>query len=479
MAQYKTNGHYNFDWNAVTQLAQQRGLSASDLTLLQNQLRSLPTPQQTEFALEAFIKDSNQDHPAARIAGAWKAEHKMKFVNIDKMPEIIGDDKGTISAKLDGELIALIWDGQKAITITPKGTIRSGLPATEETTGLLKNFKTAVFMGEFYATDESGKPQSYMKAASILRDPNSKKDHLIRISIFDVIALDGKDVSDLPIAEKMSKIAEIFNQGGKHIHAAPSTQGGMTDIKKQWDVLEERGWEGLVVHLGSIIYKIKPILSYDMVVVAIEKSPRFVDRIGAALCAFIDKEGAFRLDGSVGGGFTDEEKVWILDWANKNKVREDEDRIWVDPFKEPLIVEVEAMEVNIKDQPKMDFKDRKWVQIEEDISGVLRFPHVKRIRDDKDPTHRDVAVEQLPLEQKSSVMTFDMLRMYDPQQAPHVLVPGKHVKTITGQTGCIMELVPKSGDSRLDFDVIVQWDAPLWGEIPVSEIHPTEIVEVH
>jgi hypothetical protein len=108
----------------------------------------------------------------------------------------------------------------------------------------------------------------------------------------------------------------------------------------------------------------------------------------------------------------------------------------------------------------MEFKDGKWIEIEQDISGVLRFPHILRMRDDKDPIHRDVGIEQLPLKQEGA------------------LTEGKHIKVITGQTGKVIGLVPKSSDSGQDFAVVIKWDTPLFEEHEVSEVHPTEILEV-
>lgn len=464
VAQQKQQGAYPVNWEGITKDAQRYGIGTEDIQKIVDYLKT--PPQQTELALKAFIKDTNEGHPGAEAAGTWKREHKMKFITIDKVEDIVGDDDIVISIKFDGELVAVTYSGEYVETVTPRGTIRTGLPATNEAAELLNKskHKSATFVGELYATDEKGVPQSYMKSASILKDPSARKDHMIKLAIFDIIELDGQPGLDISMQDKVQVIQRIFGDG-QTVHPALFAHGSTEAISKLWDQLEEQGWEGLVLHVGTQLYKVKPILSYDMAVVAVEKSPRYVDRIGAVLCAFIDKDGRWRLNGMVGGGFSDAEKVALLDWAKKHQISEDEDRIWVDPFAEPLVVEVEAAEVNIKDRPKMEFKDHKWVQIEEDWSGVLRFPHFLRFRDDKEPTHDDVPLEQLPVDKEASIM-------------PR-LFPGCWIRTVTGHVGQIQQLVDdEDTDSLVDFNLVVEWRQPLFGKIKSSMVHPTEVMQV-
>jgi ATP-dependent DNA ligase len=461
------NGRYLFNWKKAQEALGKRITDEKEYKDSIAYLESLPQPEQLELfqqsIVQAFVKTADRDHPGAAAAANWKVTHKMRFMTIDQIYDEIGDNPVDISIKLDGELVAIYLHDKKVVTITTKGTIRSEFPATEEATRLLEKYDGALFVGEMYVVNDSGTPVSYMKAASILRDPELGQDHLIRLSVFDLLQLNGKDYGGEPLETRVGLINEIFGKG-KNAHAATYfMKENMKKASEIWDQLQDKGWEGLIIYMGTQLYKVKPIMSYDMAVVAIEKSPKYVDRIGALLCSFIDKESRFRLNGAVGGGFTDAEKVELLEWANRNKVWEDEERIWVDPFKEPIVVEVEAVEVNIKERPKLKFKEGKWAEIEDDMAGVLRFPHFKRFRDDKSPKHDDVPIEQLPIMQESAA----------------VLAPGKGIRVITGQTGRIKQLVPRSGDSGEDFDIIVAWDEPLWGEIAVSEVHPSEIAVVY
>ena len=421
-------------------------------------------PQLSLPGIQAFDKTTDKTHPAASVVENWKKSRKMRFLTFDQLAELIGKEQAVISVKLDGELVALVLTDGRVEAITSKGTIRTNFPAADETAKLLgAKYKNAMIMGEMYVVNENEVPQSYMKAATVLRDPHSEKDELIRLAIFDVMKLDDVDYEEKPIEEKMALIADL-TKGGKLVQPAYTVIGGIAEAQKLWKQLEEKGWEGLVVHVGDQMYKVKPIMSYDLVVVAIEKSAKYQDRMGAVLAAFRDKESRFRMSGSIGGGFSDEERRTMYDWALRNKVYEDDERIWVDPFKEPLVIEIEAVEVNLKNRPAMTFKDRKWVEIEQDMSGVFRFPQFVRVRDDKKPEHPDVRIEQLPIQSMKFIAS--------------QLEPGRRVKVISGQWGKIMNITTHAKDSFEDCVLLVRWDSPLFGEIESSACHMTEVIEI-
>lgn len=413
-----------------------------------------------QLELFEFQKSVDKEHPGAAIAGAWKESHSMKFVTIDKLKDLVDDAEVTTSVKLDGELVCLYFRGEVAEVVTAKGTVRTSLPPTEEARTLLANYKEAAFMGELHVVNEKEIPQSYTKVSSALKNPDKGMDDSIRLSIFDIISIDGKTYENVDMQTKTKEIENIFGKG-KFIRPATTVYGNMSEAEKLWDQLDERGWEGLVVYFGDTIYKTKPIMSFDMVVVAVVKSDKLVDRISAIVTSFIDKEGRFRLSGSIGGGMTDEERNEFKAWAERNKIMEDDEKIWVDPYKEPMIIEVEAVEVNVKKEPKLDFKDGKWVQIEDDWSGTLRFPQLERVRDDKEPKYPDARIEQLPI--SSSAL-------------PVEIRPGRYLKDIHGNVGRIQPFAPREGG--LGFDIVVEWTPPLFGVVEASSIHPTEIVSV-
>lgn len=420
------------------------------------------------FHVLGFLKDVKLDHPGVAEAQTWKHLHRMTFMTFDKLKDELADGDAVYSAKMDGELVCVWYEDGKTVVVTNRGTIRSGMPATDEVSERLAGHKKVVLMGELYAADAAGRPISYMQAASILKDPDAGKDSQIRLAIFDLIELDGKRFDDVSILEKMDTVQKLFT-GTKSVHPAYTTEGTVKDIEDLWNELEKRGLEGIVVHRpdGSL-WKSKPILSLDMVIVAVTKSHSTPDRIGAILAATMDKEGRYRLNGHIGTGLTDDQRIDFLDWAKKHKVSEDEEYIWVDPTQSPVI-EVEAVEINEKKMPALIYKDGAYVEIEKQMSGTLRFPVLKHTRPDKDPKYPDVGIEQLPFKTSSND------KPYVP--AAGDLRVGQKIRTITGHTGVIAGLMPSSGDGGSDMDILVTWDQPLYG-LYQTEIHPTELAEV-
>jgi hypothetical protein len=412
--------------------------------------------------LLGFTRTVDKTHPGAAAAAVWKATNKMRFVLFDKLKAEVGDQPVVYSAKMDGELVCLWYEeGKGAVVVTHKGTVRKDLPALDQATErLARRYKRAVLMGEFYAVDDQGRPVSYMRAAHTLRNPRAGEDEDIRIAVFDILELDGKSYEDVPTLDKMRIVRELF-AGATYVHPALTERGTIHQIESLWNELDKRGLEGIVVHQpDGTLLKSKPILSFDLVVVAVSKSHTMPGRIGAVLTSFIDKEGRFRLAGNVGTGLTDEQRIQFLEWAKSIALDEDETYIWVDP-KKSFVVEVEAVEVHPKEQPAFRLRDGHYVEVEDMMAGSMRFPVIKQIRDDKDPKYLDVRVEQLPF-QTSVEAT---LR----PPADGALRKGQRVRVISGQIGTIV------GDDGQD--VLVEWDAPLWG-LARAEVRQDAIVEV-
>ena len=166
---------------------------------------------------------------------------------------------------------------------------------------------------------------------------------------------------------------------------------------------------------------------------------------------------------------SDPERAEFFKWAERNKVAEDEDRIWVDPFKEPMIVEVTSYEVNLKEKPAMKFADGKWVQVEQRMSGVLRFPQLVRLREDKEPKYPDVRPEQLGI-----TSSYDEILSQ--------VRTGSYIETIHGDVGRVEgimdceELLEEFGS--LDRELIVRWDRPIGDGVRLSTLSPSMVKKI-
>jgi ATP-dependent DNA ligase len=408
-----------------------------------------------------FTKTVETNHPGADVARSWKTANRMRFMTFDQLKEQVSDQTLPFSAKMDGELVC-IWHKQgKTELVTAKGTVRTSFPPTDE---LQKHWETKteiVAMGELYAVDEQNIPQPSMQSASVFKDPDAGQDQLIRLAIFDLVEMDGSKLQDKSILERM-EIVRLITTGLQSVHPAYTSRGTIQDMQGVWDNLEKRGLEGLVVHMpDGTLLKSKPVLDLDLVIVAVTKSPSLPGRIGAVLTALIDKTGRYRLNGMVGAGLSDDERVSFLSWARERAVREDEDKIWIDPTKSPVVT-VECAGVRPQEQPALEFKNGVYVEVEGAMSGILRSPTFQQFRPDKNPTYEDARVEQLP---------FKVSSLHDRIEV------GKWVRTITGHTGKVTAITPSIGDSGSDWDASIAWDPPLWG-IQASEVHPDDVTAI-
>ena len=144
-------------------------------------------PEENEqLQLFEFFKTTQKDHPAATAAAEWKALQPMEFVEFDELRERMEGEgeEGVITVKFDGELVGAYYNAGKAEVVSPKGTVKTGMPATQEFAQKLsaKGHKNAIFMAELYAVDKDNKPKSYMTAANILKKPEGGEDQRIRLA---------------------------------------------------------------------------------------------------------------------------------------------------------------------------------------------------------------------------------------------------------------------------------------------------------
>jgi len=296
------------------------------------------------------------------------------------------------------------YDGQRAITYTRGGMIRYDMPLTKEMEEMFAHNGISEFtgIGEMFVVKEDGMPLSYLKAQSILRLPkNLEEESRMKMMMFDVYSINNNVIINNPLSERIQKIHTIFSKDGKYVIPAHYEENaGMAEIDNLWKKVlapEEYGYEGLVVHINDKIIKVKPILSFDMVIVAINRSRTDPGMISAVVASFMDKAGHFRFHGKIGSGFSDHDRQLLFRWAEQNKVFEDDTgQIWVNPFKHPLIAEIQGEEVSIKDGPAYKFENNNWIRIEDKLTGVVRYPVIIQFRPDKRTTPSDLRLAQIP-----------------------------------------------------------------------------------
>lgn len=220
-----------------------------------------------------------------------------------------------VSRKVDGEFTVLVYDGSGAFLLNPGGTVRTGLPVTEEAARRLfkANVKQAMIAGELYVHCDDRRPRVH-DVATVARQPKSEADlKRLRFAAFDLIPMDGAAAG--PYAETWETIKRLFGDGERIHPVQTQTAGSAADIDEkfeQWVVQE--GAEGLVARSDSAgLFKIKPRHTLDVAVIGFTESTG--DREGMLhdlLYAVMRRDGSLQVLSRVGGGFDEDQRRTML-----------------------------------------------------------------------------------------------------------------------------------------------------------------------
>ncbi|MDN3443742.1 non-homologous end-joining DNA ligase [Microbacterium sp. APC 3901] len=291
------------------------------------------------------------------------------------------------------------WDGIRAIGTWADGRMllhaRSGTDITARYPELTADgapflpVTDAIIDGEIVAFDARGRPSfSMLQNRMHLTRPREIEREVVRTPIvymvFDLLRLDGHDLSSMPLAQRRTLLEEVISDIDAPVQVPPV----FDDLDAALAASDEFGLEGVVVKDPSSRYrpgqrspswlKIKHTRMQEVVIVGIR--PGKGDREGTfgSLLLAVPDGGQLRYVGRVGTGFTDRMLRDLL--ARLVPLRVDtapldgvpaldaSDALWVEP---ELVGEVEFAN---------------WTP-----DGVLRHSRWRGLRPDKTP--EDVVVE--------------------------------------------------------------------------------------
>ncbi|WP_457963074.1 ATP-dependent DNA ligase [Arthrobacter sp. D1-29] len=238
--------------------------------------------------------------------------------------------------------------------------------------------------GETLALDEDGGPRPFQETMSRF-GADAVRTTLLHPWFFDVLHIDGRDLLEEPLATRINVLERIAP--GYRIPGEITADAAVAERVSR-DALAA-GHEGVVVKAvgsayaagrrGSNWIKVKPVLTYDLVVLACEwGSGRRTGLLSNLHLGALDPAGEF---GEPGGyvmvgktfkGLTDELLRWQTEKFQELEVRRTSGTVWVEP--------VTVVEIAID-----------GVQSSSRYPGgiALRFARVKRYRDDKTAAEAD------------------------------------------------------------------------------------------
>ena len=231
----------------------------------------------------------------------------------------VDEDLWTFEFKWDGIRAIAFWDGERLKLETRNlRDVTVSWPELEAL-GPALGSRTVILDGEIAALDEQGvasfqRLQERMHIAS--REVAIRKAATVPASylVFDVLHLDGRDLTALPWTERR-EVLESLGLAGPSWATTPSLRGAGTELL---ETVRQRQMEGVVCKRLDSIYA-PGARSKSWLKVKLQQSDEFVvggwqpgegrrtERIGSLLLGVPDSHGGLDYVGNVGTGFTEKE----------------------------------------------------------------------------------------------------------------------------------------------------------------------------
>lgn len=301
---------------------------------------------------------------------------------------------GTLPADETGWAFEIKWDGVRVLSAIEGDKVRLRSSNGNDITGRYPELQaladalhghTVVLDGEVVAFDENGRPsfgllQHRMHVASAAEVRKRADTVPITYVVFDLLQLDGHDVTPLPYRDRRRLLAELLPDDGCWTVPEHRERDGTALL----DAVRERGLEGIVAKKIDSPYmpgkrspawvKVKVRLQQEFVVGGWQPGERGREgQIGSLLIGVYDDD-QLRYCGKVGTGFTMRELDRLAGLLEPIEIDEP-------PFTPapPRLIARVAHWVRPELVAEVEFGE--WTS-----EGILRHPSYLGLRDDKAAT---------------------------------------------------------------------------------------------
>jgi len=395
-----------------------------------------------------------------RVAGTYRSlpPSKLGELNASNM---------WVTRKYDGETWFLVHRGKELFLASPSGSVIAGkLPILTEAKTLPDD---SIVAGELYAKVADRRERVGDLASALAQGGKNADDSLMFVA-FDSLQIAGQPV---PIAydEKLKQISQFVTDGPhfKVVEVQALHTGLEVHERFTAEVLNGSS-EGLVVHhANGIVYKVKPEINIDAVVIGYTVKADEPKACRSILLALITKEGNYAVVGACGNIGSNAER---LDWFKRlsqlnteSHVRRASDSGGLYQFVKPEIVgqfvvtdlQGELSDGSIPVVSSVNYANEEWSLAGSVQSPSLIHPVFERIRGDKGPNDSDARFAQiedyLPSGRVASIAS-------GPLPASTVVRREVWTKTTKGQLAVRKLLVWKTNKSevnRLYPNYVVHW----------------------
>ncbi|MEU9877372.1 ATP-dependent DNA ligase [Streptomyces phaeochromogenes] len=295
-----------------------------------------------------------------------------------------------VEEKLDGIRVQVHRDGDDVRLYTRTlDDITDRLP---ELTSAARELKGEHFIldGEVIAFDEGGRPRSFQDIAGRVgsRVDVATAAEAVPVSpvFFDALSVDGRDLLDLPFAERHTELARLVPEPmrvRRTLVADPADERARAAAEQFLTDTLKRGHEGVVLkgldapysagRRGASWLKVKPVHTLDLVVLAAEWGHgRRTGKLSNLHLGARNPDGSFAMLGKTFKGLTDVMLAWQTERLQE-LAREDNG--WVVTVRPELVVEIAY--------------DGLQRSTRYPAGVTLRFARVVRYREDKTPDQAD------------------------------------------------------------------------------------------
>lgn len=170
-------------------------------------------------------------------------------------------DNYFVSTKYDGHLCFIIKSKEDVLVCNYNGISFERPELTEEIKSN-PNIQNSVLVGEIFSFVDGKRTRSF-NLKKDLKDKNSK----IKIGVFDIIELNGKEYSENDWSEKKKNINNLFSESNLIFPVAEIEVKSRKDIQSEFNSrVVENNEEGLIVRgIEGPVFKVKPTLNFDFV----------------------------------------------------------------------------------------------------------------------------------------------------------------------------------------------------------------------
>lgn len=310
-----------------------------------------------------------------------------------------------VTRKVDGETWFLVHQAGHIFLASPSGRVLAGdLPTLKQAAQLPE---ASLVAGELYAITAERRERVGDLAAALARDGADAAEAIAFVA-FDAIELAGQP---LPIAyeEKIQALKACLTTG-THLQVVETQEmkTGLEVFQHFESQVLPSGSEGLVVrHANGMIYKVKPEISLDAVVIGYTVKADQPKSCRSLLLGMRSADGTYVIVGACGNlGDDAQRSAWfdrLQGLSASSQIRRASDSGGLYQFVTPGVVaefSVTDLQGELSDgsQPMAQtgtFTESGWARVGSMPSASLIHPVFKRLREDKMPDETGVRFSQL------------------------------------------------------------------------------------